>query len=319
MASRLLANDTTAGNQWQASTDASQTVFSLDLDHANLSQLEQHLTQIKTALTQTPDSTENAEQTEAAQESDPQLLEAITAFQQHYYQPSNTSVIVAGGVKSREIIRLVRQQFSDWPSNRQQPINLVSKTAAMVDANTLRSDNAFALIAFKPLASATDSKQQRKDMLTALLANKLIEQRIADALEKQQSLATVQVKNDRLFQQQLMSQIRVTGLPANDKDQAQQLVRKEIQRAAASGFTQAEYEMVVSQVRQELQRQTRLENQGYTRDQADRLVAALNQGIVYTDPSYDLDLLNFHVAHLTEFDISQAFERIWSPSNIREL
>lgn len=70
--------------------------------------------------------------------------------------------------------------------------------------------------------------------------------------------------------------------------------------------------MVVSQVREQLQRKTRRQNADYTAQQADRLIEAVNSGSVYTAPSYDLDLLNFHVAHLNELDVSKELAKIWS-------
>ncbi|MEL7291649.1 MAG: insulinase family protein [Pseudomonadota bacterium] len=319
MLSQLIATNITASSQWQASIGSAQTVLSLDLAHADYAQLEQHLDHIKAALVQAPHSDDDSLQAEFAKLSAQPLNEAISEFHQRYYQPNNISVIVTGGVKSREVTRLIRRQFAHWDVSNSSSIHLANDTIPATDNNTQDMNDALALVTFKPLQSEIDSKQQRKDMLMAMLANRLIEQRIAHALEQQQSIATVQVKNHRLFQQQLMSQIRVSGLSPNERAEAQKLVREEIRRAAASGFTQAEYEMIVSQVRQELQRQTRLENQAYSSDQADRLVAAINQGIVYTDPSYDLELLNFHVAHLTEFDISKTFESMWSEDNIREL
>jgi zinc protease len=116
-----------------------------------------------------------------------------------------------------------------------------------------------------------------------------------------------------LFDHRLLSQVRVANLEETDKTEVKKVVQSEIKRALASGFTQTEYEMVVSQVRKQLERQTRLNDpDNYTRNQADRVVAAIDNGSVYTAPSYDLDLLNFHVAHLNEFDISKEFEHIWS-------
>lgn len=45
---------------------------------------------------------------------------------------------------------------------------------------------------------------------------------------------------------------------------------------------------------------------------ADRMVDAIDNGSVYTTPSFELELIDFHVAHLSEIDISKEFEKIWA-------
>lgn len=343
---RALAINTVAGTDWHAITDSNQTVFSIDLLHATFSQIEQSMTAIKNGLTnkstvldsqelleraqsvltdnsQVADDMLTARKTTRAfdvQSADTLDTDALSRYQTRYYQPNNISVVITGGIKNREIIQLMTKQFASWqPNHNVKPINLAEQTSAITQVQEFITDDSLALLTIKPLGSGADSKQQRKDILTALLANKLIEQRIAKALEQEQSTASVNVDHERLFSQQLVSQIRVTGLAAGEADKAQQLVKNEIRRAVAAGFTQTEYEMIVSQVREQLQGKTRLNNSHYSRDQAERIVAAINQGMVYTDPSYDLDLLNFHVAHMNEFDISDVFEQLWAKDKVRQL
>lgn len=343
---RALAINTVASTDWLAITDSNQTVFSIDFPHADLSQIEQSMIGIKNGLTNqsiTLDSKELLERAQSVLTDNSQAannlpttkkttlafdvhsadnldIEALNGYQNSYYQPNNISVVITGGVKSRDIIQLITKQFASWqPTLDIQPINLAEKANTMTESQASIADDSLALLTIKPLGSAADSKQQRKDMLTALLANKLIEQRITKALAQEQSTASVNVYNERLFNQQLVSQIRITGLATDELENAQQLVKAEIRRAVSAGFTQTEYEVVVSKVREQLQGKTRLNNSLYTSEQADRIVTAIDQGVVYTDPSYDLDLLNFHVAHLNEFDISNVFEEIWAEDNVRQL
>jgi len=288
----LAAQSCVENNNWKASTEQDQTVFSLDLAHADAKSIETNLAMIQQGLVRQSNSNE---------------------FKKKFYVPQNTTVIVTGGVNTRQTIKLIQRQFSAW--NKSSAPRYAQ--AQSVDLDTYLqpasdNDTSFAVSTLKTLTDEQDSKLHRKEILLTTLANKLLEQRIQKALEQQYSQAKVSVDNEVLFNHRLLSQIRVTDMSADEKSGAEKLVKAEIKRAIATGFTQVEYEMVVSQLREQLQRQTRRGSDHYAAEQADRLVAAISLGTVYTEPSYDLDLLNFHVAHLNEYDVSKEFEKTWS-------
>ncbi|OAJ92634.1 insulinase family protein [Vibrio bivalvicida] len=289
---RLAAQSCVESSDWKASTELEQTVFSLDLAHADETSIETNLAAIRQGLVRQSSS---------------------NGFKSKFYVPQNTTVIITGGVNTRQTIKLIQRQFSDWVKT---PVSLKAQGHGVDLDSYLQSESAndtsFAVRTLKTLADEQDSKLHRKEILLTTVANKLLEQRIQKALEQQQSQAKVTVDNEVLFDHRVLSQVRVTEMSADEKSDAEKLVETEIKRAIATGFTQVEYEMVVSQLREQLQRQTRQGSEHYAAEQADRLVAAISLGTVYTEPSYDLDLLNFHVAHLNEYDVSKEFEKTWS-------
>ncbi|MDN3685988.1 hypothetical protein QW180_30240 [Vibrio sinaloensis] len=146
-------------------------------------------------------------------------------------------------------------------------------------------------------------------MLKATIANKILENRLKQALADKS--VDIKVSSKVLKNVNLISQVAVISEDYAQALEAQELVKQELKRAKAGGFDQAEYELVVAQLRSDLEQQTRRFDDNYTAHQADRLVDAIDEGRVYTSPSYDLELMNFHVAHLTEFDISKEFGIIW--------
>ncbi|NOH81085.1 insulinase family protein [Vibrio sp. RE86] len=339
---RIAALDSVSETQWHATTGFQQTIFSLDLDSADSGVIESQLVTLLSGMKQTHSidedsfqSSVNSALTDIQQVLNQQHLEslsmnhsiapfdltsmqatpieAVGSFKNTHYAPDNMTIIVAGGVDTRALTKAITRNFS----NLQHKTSIISEfTPALEMAYHIESPDSVAVSALTEFQDESDSKLQRKEVLKKTLANKMLEQRIQAAMNEQNLAGKVFVDSQMLFDHKLLSQVRIEELSETEKTLAHDIVDTEIKRALASGFKQAEYEMVVSQLRKQLEQQTRSGNRvNYTKDQADRLVSAVNNGMVYTAPSYDLDLLNFHVAHLNEFDISKDFEQVWSTAN----
>lgn len=289
---KLAASSAVKSSDWKATTELEQTVFSLDLLHADANAIEASLATMQKSLATNTNGNE---------------------FKQKFYVPQNVTVIVTGGVNTRQTTKLIQRQFSGWVKGTSKQIDTANSMAlgAYLEPS-VSNDTGLSVSTLKILQDEQDSKLQRKEILLTTLANKMLEHRIQNALEQQHSQAKVSVENEVLFDHRLLSQIRITEMSADEKSTTESVVKSEIERAIAAGFTQVEYEMVVSELRDQLKSKTRLGNDHYAADQADRLVEAISLGNVYTEPSYDLDLLNFHVAHLNEYDVSKEFEKTWS-------
>lgn len=226
------------------------------------------------------------------------------------FLPSQTDLVIAGNFKNRTAAELISDNLSDWKSSEafSAPAELSLMPKSVSDAPKQEKPTV-AYTAHTSLDDTANSKQQRKKLLTVTIANKILEKRLEEAFANQD--VKVEVSNQILAQSSLVSQVSLTSEDSEQAKAAQQIIEKEINRARASGFNQVEYEMVVSQLRKELEGQTRPHDEAYTAHQADQLIKAIDEGRVYTSPSYDLDLMNFHVAHMNEYDISNEFESVW--------
>ncbi|KGY07572.1 insulinase family protein [Vibrio sinaloensis] len=226
------------------------------------------------------------------------------------FLPSQTDLVIAGNFKNRTAAELISDNLSDWKSSEafSAPAELSLMPKSVSDAPKQEKPTV-AYTAHTSLDDTANSKQQRKKLLTVTIANKILEKRLEEAFANQD--VKVEVSNQILAQSSLVSQVSLTSEDSEQAKAAQQIIEKEINRARSSGFSQVEYEMVVSQLRKELEGQTRPHDEAYTAHQADQLIKAIDEGRVYTSPSYDLDLMNFHVAHMNEYDISNEFESVW--------
>lgn len=339
---RIAALDSVSDTEWHATTGFQQTIFSLDLETSDSSVIESQLVALLSGMKQTQLIDEDSFQSSAkialtdieqvlsqqhldslemnhsiapfdlaATQATP--IEAVEGFKSANYTPDNMTIIVTGGVNTRALTRAITRNYG----NLYHETGVINEFTPVLEvAYQVESPDSVAVSTLTEFQDESDSKLQRKEILKKTLANKMLEQRIQDALNKQHLTGKVVVDSQMLFDHKLLSQVRIEELNETEKTTAQNIVDAEIKRALASGFKQAEYEMVVNQLRKQLELQTRSGNRvNYTKDQADRLVRAVNTGMVYTAPSYELDLLNFHVAHLNEFDISKDFEQVWSETN----
>ena len=224
------------------------------------------------------------------------------------YTPALTTLVIAGNLNLRHSASAVEEYFSDW-----QP-SLGYRLVAKEETNTTSVNEpalkpSVSLTAFTQLLSAEDSKQQRKKLLKATIANKILENRLKHALA--QNPVEIKVSSKLLNNTNLVSQVAVVSEDYDQAIVAQDVIKQELKRAKAGGFEQAEYDFVVAQLRTDIEKRTRRFDSQYTANQADELVTAIDEGRVYTSPSYELELMNFHVAHLNEFDISREFNVIW--------
>ncbi|EGA71273.1 Signal recognition particle GTPase [Vibrio sinaloensis DSM 21326] len=224
------------------------------------------------------------------------------------YTPALTTIVVAGNLNLRNSITAVEKTFSDWKPSLGYHLVASEVVHTQPESEQAAKPNV-SLTAFTQLLDSQDSKQQRKKLLKATIANKILENRLKQALADKS--VDIKVSSKVLKNVNLISQVAVISEDYAQALEAQELVKQELKRAKAGGFDQAEYELVVAQLRSDLEQQTRRFDDNYTAHQADRLVDAIDEGRVYTSPSYDLELMNFHVAHLTEFDISKEFGIIW--------
>jgi len=276
-------NSIIENSNWTFHGDANQTVLALDLPNQENVTLQDALQDISARI-------------QAHNTND--LLTPIDA-----------SVVVAGHLNTRFAAKALEDAFSTWVP---QAALVSASTDSLQSISQEKAEDTKPTVSYTAhtiLNSREDNKLTRKQLLTATIANKILEQRLKKALE--QEPVEISVSNKVLGQTNLVSQVAVVSDDNQRIQQAQKVVQQEIERAKASGFSQAEYEMVVSELRNELEKKTRRYDEAYTAHQADTLVTAINEGKVYTSPSYDLELMNFHVAHLNEFDISNEFEHIW--------
>ena len=311
---QVISRQVTKDTPWTGRAQLTQTTFSLDLNYEQRNTLEQSLKLIKERL-KAPyrPKAKNNQPTKA-------LDNQAGEFKDTFYVPGHTTIIVTGGEKKIEQLALLKRVFSDWSSDVKPSLeHSVNLELDQYKRQIVITDTGMSLSTLSNLQEVEDSKLQRREKLMSLLATKLLAKRIANELDPDQTQLKLTVENEILFNGELLSQIKLENLSETlDKTVLKSRVERELKEIYAQGFTLSEYHIVVQETRSQLYEHTQIGgNINYTKEQADRIVRAINQGTVYSTPSYDLDLFNFHVAHMDEIDISKTFRTIW-PENLND-
>ncbi|NOH61190.1 insulinase family protein [Vibrio sp. RE88] len=337
--SRVVANQIIGDSKWSATTDYQQTVYSLSTTGNNQQSLEGALefieasfsqqTFVQQAWNQSPnltdyptvvsqkqrDALELGKGTSSVNEASASQVQSedLEHYFSQYYVPTNMTFVIVGNFKARTLHNKVQKAFSQW-HNPTPPTKTQLPTLSMRNKGIsgIQGEHSVSLSALSPVSDDVDSKLMRKDVLLATIANQILEHRIESALVNAHSSATVSVKNEILFNQKLLSQVLVSKIPDGEQQAIKQIVDQEVKTALAVGFTHSEYEAAVSEIRLNKQAELAAFRQAGPAAMADRMVNAIDNGSVYTTPSFELELIDFHVAHLSEIDISKEFEKIWA-------
>ncbi|MGD8111653.1 insulinase family protein [Vibrio sp. TRT 17S01] len=236
----------------------------------------------------------------------------INQFHKANYFPANTTVVITGNVRIRESIKAIESAFGRW-NNSAKAVTLIKPQAYLIDGNA-QSDsdtNEFSISTLTSVNFVQDSKFYRRNLLLKQIANVALEQRLQLALSTIAPNASVNVESTVLFNDNVWSRVRVQY---NNEDMVQlkQAVEHEIKRVISAGLSQSEFEQALSQIRETLKAQANSNAEGYAGKQADILVNDINSGLVYQTPSHLLELIDFHAAHLNEYDVVKSFEEMWA-------
>lgn len=237
----------------------------------------------------------------------------VTAFSHRHYAPENASIIVVGSMKVSKLKREISRQFADWSSSRAITVkNAAPHTLpnfSALETYVMPNLNTSVTVGTLLPLETEDSKVTRREKLERTLANNILKQRLVKAFEDQQlQIESINVAEVKLYDESTWTNARVETASNQDWAPALTIVKKTIKRMLDSGITRQEYEAQANIMRQTLQQAIKLD----VAQQADDITASVNLSTIYVQPSDELTLFDFHIAHFNEVDISKSFESIWS-------
>ncbi|MDN3611802.1 insulinase family protein [Vibrio ostreicida] len=335
--SRVIAKQMIDDSDWLATSDYQQTIYRHHVDKANADQVDAALNFIATRfssiafdsgttpkineLIDYPQQVENKQISELAISHNVASMSAaslvsssdIDHYFSRYYAPSNMTLVVSGDVQLRAFRQQVQQAFSEWHrTSVSVPAALPTLTLATAPEESGMQQDNFTISTLAPLTYETDSKLRRKNLLLATVANTILQHRIEASLAQDLSDAQVSTLNRIVFNQKLLAQITVTHVEADQQSATKHLVEQHIRAALNEGFSDSELDAVLGELRRAKQQDVERFQTWDAAQIADDVVDSIDSGTVYTTPSTELELLEFHLAHLNKTDISQAFSSLWS-------
>lgn len=336
--SRLLALNTIENTDWLAATFMNQTVFSFDGNALDASEMSELLSNFRYRLNnahQLPntanitafDSKTSSQFSDFSAAQDYRNTQSSVSWQQgietlskpildsyhsSLYVPKNTTIIITGNVNPHKVISIVDKTFN--PTQTYSELPIISSVQKQYPAPHSTQDT-IVLSSRTTIPFPSDSKKLRRDLLLNDISTRIVSNRVQNKL--QQSFEHAKARNATFYMgNAIMTSLIVEGVPPIERNEAKSMVEIELNRAVSSGFTAAEYEDAVSELRDVLSQQARKPAKLYAMAEADNLVKSINTGLVYMTPSDKLALLDFHVAHLNELDVNKEFTQLWATKSM---
>ncbi|EOU2463812.1 signal recognition particle [Vibrio navarrensis] len=154
-----------------------------------------------------------------------------------------------------------------------------------------------------------DSKMSRKESLSRQLANQVLAKRIENALvtDAEQEKVAVSVEEEKAAGR-LSTKALIEFAQQPDWMQAKDIIAKVIDYTKNGTISAQEFSDQVQQMHQRLKANLQQD----ISVQADEIALAVHRKQVYLQPSDELRLFEFHVAHMSEADLNQSVIQIWS-------
>ncbi len=237
-------------------------------------------------------------------------------FYKRGYRPDRTVIVVVGDVDPAKIADKIKAQFGDWTIGGK-----VDGTPAPgpsgppgLDAGYFFEPEAKTTITFsyvRPYKDEPDSAAQRRKDMTRDLADAILSRRFR-ALSRQADakILGAAAYYDDAYKAADMSILNVSAEPKNWKA-ALQVGEQELRRALTHGFSKAEMDEQLSEMRATFKNAAQYAPTRKSADLADALVSAVNEEIVFTHPQDDLALFEEFARTVSVKSLNAAFRANW--------
>lgn len=257
---------------------------------------------------------------------DPQVIrtapaERIRDLYERFYRPDRATLIVAGDVDPALIEARIRARFSSWQAARPEEAEPVTgtvspdrptSTAYFRDPHVPTSVSFFAT---RPADTSPDSEARRRRAILETLANAMISRRFAKlARELDAPILGGSASYSTLFKAAELASIDISA-KGDDWRTAVEVADRELRRALRYGFTQAELDEQMANLRHGYENSARQAATRRSEALADALVSAIDNELVVTTPAWRLEQFNAFAPQVTLDAVNAAFRAIWEGAN----
>ncbi|MET0545582.1 MAG: insulinase family protein, partial [Caulobacterales bacterium] len=256
-----------------------------------------------------------------------QIIEGAprSAFEELYkraYRPDRALLVVTGDIDAAKIAEKVNGRFSDWTKDgkadetpKAGPIKAGELDAGYFFDPEVKTSIAFSFI--KPPTDPKDSLAERKTSMMRDLANAVFSRRLrALARHADAKILGGAGYFDDSYHAADMSVLMLSAEPKNWRE-ALTVGEQELRRAVTYGFSKAEVDEQLSEMRASYRNAAEYAPTRKTADLADALVAAAHDKSVFTHPDDDLALFESFARGVSAKTLSQAFRADWSGAEPR--
>ncbi|WP_255199148.1 signal recognition particle [Vibrio sp. 05-20-BW147] len=236
-----------------------------------------------------------------------QLREQIEVNGKLPSTPNSTqTLILVGDVNVKDAIDQIDIVFSSAEMSNSAPVSLFNPTPKATEETQAVAVRLIATSAHDEMDD--DSKMYRKEATKRHLADDVLVARVEKQLIDA-NVAVVSVKaTERWNRVQLISSIIVELNDASQISQAKEVLSAALHNARNGNVSADEFAAQVQLRHERLKRELK----STTAQQADEIAKAIRFNRIYVQPSDELRLFEFHIAHMTEADVNEAMIIHWS-------
>lgn len=247
--------------------------------------------------------------------------ERIRDLYRRFYRPDRSVLIVTGDIEPDLIEASIRERFSDWqpagPKEAEPVTGTINpdrptSTAYFRDPDVPTSVSLFAT---KPADTSPDSARKRERSILETLANAVLSRRLSKlARQEDPPILGGSAGYAPLFGAAELASIDISAR-GDDWRSAVAVADRELRRALSYGFTQAELDEQMANLRRGFENGARQAATRRSDALADALVSAINDDLVVTTPAWRLEQFNAFAPQITLDAVNNAFRAIWSGAN----
>lgn len=238
-------------------------------------------------------------------------------FYKRGYRPDRAIIVVVGDIDPAKIAAKIKAQFGDWQvaGAKGETPGAGPTGPAGLDAGYFTEPEAKTTITFsylRPYKDIPDTSAKRRADLTRDLGNSILSRRFR-ALSRQADakILGAGAYYDDAYKAADVSTLSISAEPKNWKA-ALAVGEQELRRALTYGFSKAELDEQLSEMRASFKNAAQYAPTRKSADLADAIVSAANDEVVFTHPQDDLELFEAFAKSVSVKSVNSAFKAGWS-------
>jgi len=232
--------------------------------------------------------------------------EVFMDYYKTWYTPERMAVVITGAVEVEKLLPLIKEQFSSMKRAevaKEDPALGKITTGRGVIAKTHyekeATETSVSIEVVSPYQWQPDNSEKRVREMSLRIASSIIDNRLSERVKKEGAVIT----GGGCYAQDFMDFVRFSSIyvtcEPGEWGGALAVAEQEIRRALSHGFTRAEFDEVVANMRNGYEQAVRSAASRKSRGLADHLVSSLSRGKVFSSPGQSLEWFNGTISMIT--------------------
>ena len=244
--------------------------------------------------------------------------EVFMDFYRKWYTPERMALVITGAADPEKLLPLIRSQFSGMkrsvtpsPDPHLGKITTGRGVIAKAHYEKEATETSVSIEVVSPYKWEPDSSKKRIQDMSLRIASSIINNRLSELAKKEGAVIT----GGGAYMQDFMDFVRFASIyvtcEPNNWESSLAVAEQEIRRALMHGFSRAEFDEVVANMRNGYEQSVRSAGSRKSRGLADMLVSSISRGRVFSSPEQSLEWFNEKISQLTPDVCAAGLRNAW--------